>query len=125
MQPSKKSNIEKMLVGNEELEMENIDYLMYKTANKNDYLLLNYIEQTIVKNFGDKFVQQSADKIELITNYLLEDNKQKLFDYYEGTLQEYMKMCNNSFEGVTSFNLVFLTHIHLALKIIRSSVKET
>ena len=40
MIPKKISNIENIVKDNEELELQQIKYLMYETANRTDYLLL-------------------------------------------------------------------------------------
>lgn len=121
MIPKKVSNIENIVKDNEELELQQIKYLMYETANRTDYLTLNYIENKIIENYGQNFIPHSKDKIAYLMELLLNDDPYEVLKYYKGIFSEYMKQNNYSFEGITSFNLIFMTHMHLALKIIRSS----
>lgn len=115
------SQIEEMVKNNEELDLEQIKYLMYKTANKEDYLILNYIEKKIKENYGSNFMNHSRDKIAYLTQLLLNDDPNEIYKFYRGVFNEYMKQQNFKFEAITSFNLLFMAHMHIALKIIRAS----
>ena len=115
------SQIEEMVKNNEELDLEQIKYLMYKTANKEDYLTLNYIEKKIKENYGSNFMNHSRDKIAYLTQLLLNDDPNEIYKLYRGVFNEYMKQQNFKFEAITSFNLLFMAHMHIALKIIRAS----
>ena len=117
-------NIEKIIMKKDELSFEDIEYLMYKTSNRTDFLTLNHIESRITNSYQNNFIEKSMDKIEFITSLLLADKKEALYEYYKGTFNQYMKATNNSFEGITSFNFIFITLVHLSLKIIRSSASK-
>ena len=114
-----KSYINKLIEANEEFTGEDIKYLMYSIENKEDLLILNYIKDKISKNYGKDFLEHSRDKIEFVLQLLIDDEYNKLYDFYKGTYDEYMKLCNYTFEAITSFNLIFLTYIHISLKVIR------
>ena len=103
------SQIEEMVKNNEELDLEQIKYLMYKTANKEDYLILNYIEKKIKDNYGSNFMNHSRDKIAYLTQLLLNDDPNEIYKFYRGFF-EYMKQQNFKFEAITSL-IFFLWHI--------------
>jgi len=113
------SKIRDFIDANEEFTMDEIEYIMYKTENRNDYLLLNYIEQKIIENYGKNFIEDSENKIGLLLDLLMDDNKEGIYNFYKKAFEEYMKICQYKFENITSFNLIFLTHCHIALKILR------
>lgn len=115
------SNIEKIIMKKRKLSKADIDYIAYRSTNKLDILTMNYIEKSIINKSGQNFVIKSQNKIEVIVSLLLEDNLDTLYDFYANSYLEYMNKTNNSFEGITSFNLVFITLIHISLKIIRKS----
>ena len=113
------SYVNQLIEANEEFSFDDIKYLMYEIENKEDLLILNYIKDKITKNYGKKFLEHSRDKIEFVLQLLIDDEPDKLYEFYQGTYGEYMKLCNYTFEAITSFNLIFLTYIHIALKVIR------
>ena len=103
------------------LAKSDIDYVATKSTNKIDILTMNYIEKSIINKSGQEFVSKSQNKIEVIVNLLLDEKIDTLYEFYLRSFDEYMLMTGNSFEGITSFNLVFITLIHISLKIIRKS----
>lgn len=115
------SNIEKIIMKKRKFTKADIDYIIHDSTNKLDILTMNYIEKAIINKSGKTFIVKSQNKIEVIVNILLDDNLDLLYDFYINSFEEYMKNTNNSFEGITSFNLVFVTLIHISLKIIRKS----
>ncbi len=117
----KVSNIEQIIMRKKQLKLEDIDYIVHKTTNKLDFLTLNYIEKTIIDNNGTDFIQRSKNKIEVLVSLLCKDSVSDIYGFYVATFNEYMKKTNNSFEGITSFNLLFIALLHISLKIIRKS----
>lgn len=117
----KVSKIENIIMKKKKFTNLDIDYIIHKTTNKMDLLTLNYIEKSLINKNGRIFIDKSKDKIEILVNLLLDDNLEKLYDFYSYTFDAYMKQTNNSFEGITSFNLVFVGLLHISLKIIRNS----
>lgn len=116
-------SVETIIMKKRKLSYDDIDYLVYKTTNKIDFLTLNYIERSLIEKNGKSFIDKSKNKIEILVSLLLEDKIKRIYDFYDATFTEYMKATNNSFEGITSFNLVFIALLHVSLKIIRKSVK--
>ena len=66
-------------------------------------------------------MNHSRDKIAYLTQLLLNDDPNEIYKFYRGVFNEYMKQQNFKFEAITSFNLLFMAHMHIALKIIRAS----
>lgn len=116
------SNVEMIIMKKKKLSKEDINYIMHKTTNKLDFLTLNYIEKAIIDQNGPDFINRSKNKIEVLVSLLLNDSADDIFDFYIATFNEYMKKTHNSYEGITSFNLVFISLLHISLKIIRKSV---
>ena len=117
-----KSHIELIINKKKKMNKEDLDYIVHKSTNRIDILTMNYIEKSIINRSGPSFVEKSQNKIEVITNLLLDDKIDTLYEFYLRSFEGYMEMTGNSFEGITSFNLVFITLIHISLKIIRKSV---
>lgn len=117
-----KSHIELIINKKKKMNKEDLDYIVHRSTNKIDILTMNYIEKSIINRSGPSFVEKSQNKIEVITNLLLDDKIDTLYEFYLRSFEGYMEMTGNSFEGITSFNLVFITLIHISLKIIRKSV---
>ena len=115
------SKIEQIIMKKRKLAKSDIDYVATKSTNKIDILTMNYIEKSIINKSGQEFVSKSQNKIEVIVNLLLDEKIDTLYEFYLRSFDEYMLMTGNSFEGITSFNLVFITLIHISLKIIRKS----
>ena len=118
---SETSKIETIIMKKKRISKEDIDYIMHKSTNKIDFLTMNYIEKSILNKNGEDFVNRSQNKIAVLVNILLDDDLDLLYSFYENSFSEYMEKVGNSFEGITSFNLVFITLIHISLKIIRKS----
>ena len=87
--------------------------------NKSDYVLMNLLEQKMIEIQGKDFVKKSHPKIQYIMSLLLDNDIESLYDFYSGSFDEYMKICNNSYSQIGSFNITFAVLIHLATKIIR------
>ena len=115
------SNIEVIVMKKRKISKSDIDYIIHKSTNKLDYLTMNYIEKSIINRSGEEFISRSQNKIAVIVNILLDDDLDLLYDFYVKSFEEYMNKTDNSFEGITSFNLVFITLCHISLKIIRKS----
>lgn len=115
------SNIEMIIMKKNKLKREDINYIVHKSTNKLDFLTLNYIEKSILDQNGQEFINKSKNKIEVLVSLLLEDSVEDIYGFYLATFNEYMKKTNNSYEGITSFNLVFISLLHISLKIIRKS----
>lgn len=115
------SGIEQIIMKKRKMAKTDIDYVIHRSTNKVDILTLNYIEKSIVNRSGEDFILRSQNKIEVIVNLLLEDKLDVLYEFYLHSFDEYMQKTGNSFEGITSFNLVFMTLLHISLKIIRKS----
>lgn len=114
----------KILQKNKRLELQNVSYLIYKAhLNRNDYLTLNYIEKKIIMNLGEDFLAASENKIALIMDLLLEDDLNSLYSFYKESFDFYMANKLNA-DTVDQFNLIFITFIHLALKIIKVNTKK-
>lgn len=115
------SKIEVIIMKKRKISKADIDYIIHSSTNKLDILTMNYIEKSIINRSGKDFITKSQNKIAVIVNILLDDDLELLYDFYIKSFEEYMKKTDNSFEGITSFNLVFITLIHISLKIIRKS----
>lgn len=87
--------------------------------SKEDYVLMNFLEKKMIEIQGKDFVKRSHPKIQYIMSLLLDDNINGLFEFYSGSFDEYMKICNNNYSQIGSFNITFAVLIHLACKIIR------
>lgn len=118
------SNIETIIMRKKKLKLEDIDYVIHKSTNKLDFLTLNYIEKTIIDKNGTEFIERSKNKIEILVSLLCRDSVSDIYSFYVATFNEYMAKTNNSFEGITSFNLLFIALLHISLKIIRKSAAE-
>lgn len=90
-----------------------------KVETKEDYVLMNYLEQRMILIKGADFVKRSQPKIQYIMSMLLDEDVENLYDFYSGSFDEYMKICGNDYDQIGSFNLTFAILIHLAVKIIR------
>ena len=92
---------------------------MSKIETKEDYILMNYLEKKMIDIKGADFVKRSQPKIQYIMSMLLDEDDENLFDFYSGSYDEYMKICNNDYDQIGAFNISFAVLIHLATKIIR------
>jgi hypothetical protein len=86
---------------------------------KKDYLMMNYLQQEISHQHGPDFFVRSCDKIQYIMGFILSKKFDDLYDMYSGSLEVYFKTNNNQNENMQGFNIVFVTLIHLAMKVIR------
>ena len=87
--------------------------------NKQNYVLLNLLEKKLIEIQGQDFVRKSHPKIQYIMSLLLDNNLDGLHEFYSGSFDEYMKICNNNYSQIGSFNITFAVLIHMATKIIR------
>ncbi len=120
----KVSNIEVIIMKKKKLTFEDIEYIVHKSTNKLDFLTLNYIEKSIIDKNGTSFIERSKNKIEILVSLLCKDSVSDIYGFYSATFNEYMNKTHNSFEGITSFNLLFIALLHISLKIIRKSASE-
>lgn len=105
---------------NKDDKFNNEDIIYIGNINtKQDYVLMNFLEKKMIEIQGQDFVKKSHPKIQYIMSLLLDDNVDGLFDFYSGSFDEYMKICNNNYSQIGSFNITFAVLIHLASKIIR------
>lgn len=95
-----------------------------KIDNQRDYMLMNYFEQEVIRQHGQKFLMESVDKVQYITGHILSSNMTGLYKMYSETFDIYMKSCNNNIECVNGFNIVFCVLIHIAMKIIRKNKSD-
>ena len=86
---------------------------------KKDYLMMNYLQQEISRQHGPNFFVDSTDKIQYIMGFILSKKLDGLYEMYSGSLDVYYNTSNNQTENMQGFNIVFLTLIHLAMKVIR------
>lgn len=86
---------------------------------KSEYILMNLLEKKMVEIQGKDFIRKSHPKIQYIMSLLLDNDLENLFDFYSGSFDEYMKICDNNYSQIGSFNITFAVLIHLATKIIR------
>ncbi len=110
--------------GKRRLSAEDVEFVV-NINNRHDYMLLNYFEQEIIRQHGERFIIDSGDKIQYITGFILNNDMAGLFKMYEGCFSIYMNSCNNDINYVNGFNTVFLVLIHVAMKIIRKHKVET
>lgn len=107
-----------ILAKDDKFNIEEIEYLG-NIENKDEYVLMNYLEKKMIEIQGADFIRKSHPKIQYIMSLLLDDNLDGLYDFYSGSFDEYMKICNNNYSQIGSFNIAFAVLIHLAVKIIR------
>jgi hypothetical protein len=95
--------------------------LVLKINNQKDYMLMNYFEQEVVRQHGQKFLMESVDKIQYITGFILNSDLTGLYNMYSQCFDIYMDSCNNDINCVNGFNIVFFVLIHISMKIIRKN----
>ena len=113
------------MAGKRKMQIEDIRYVLYKTENKKDYITLNYFEREVISQHGSNFVVESADKIQYIMHFILEDNPEGLYEMYDHCFNIYMNNCGHDINRIDGFNIVFTVLIHIALKIIRKNKDNT
>jgi len=111
--------LKNILNKDDEFNKEELLYLVNNTNNKSDYVLLNHIEKRLVEMQGKEFLQKSHNKIQYIMGLILESDLDGLYEFYHGSFSEYMKICDNNYSQIGSFNLTFAILMHVAIKIIR------
>ena len=117
------NTLQQIISQNKRMDLKDIYYLVYKAhRNREDYLMLNYIEKSIISSYGQDFMNISMDKISLVIQLLLDDTPDKIFEMYEGALDVYLEHAGES--NKTSFNLIFFTYIHLGMKTILANTKK-
>lgn len=112
-------NLKDILGKDDAFDKDELLYLVNNTNNKEDYVLLNHIEKRLIEIQGKDFLQKSHNKIQYIMGLILEGDLDGLYEFYNGSFSEYMKICNNNYSEIGSFNLTFAILIHVAIKIIR------
>ena len=112
-------NLKDILNKDDEFDKEELLYIVNNTNNKADYVLLNHIEKKLIEIQGKDFLQKSHNKIQYIMGLILECDLDRLYEFYDGSFYEYMKICNHDYNQIGSFNLTFAILIHVAIKIIR------
>ena len=98
--------------------------LVLKINNQKDYMLMNYFEQEVIRQHGQKFLVESVNKIQYITGFILHVDMAGLYQMYSESFDIYMDMCNNNIDCGQGFNIVFLVLIHISMKIIRKNKSE-
>jgi hypothetical protein len=106
------------------LRAEDVEAVV-KLNNQRDYMLLNYMEQEIIRQHGQKFLVESGNKIQYIIGFILNSDMPGLFTMYNECFDIYMNSCNHNIDYVNSFNIVFLVLIHVSMKIIRKNKTES
>ena len=103
------------------LNNEQIDYLLNKTNNQADYLLLNYMEQRIIEVHGKDFVKNNTPKIQYIMGIILQGDINDYNKFYSGCFEQYMQSCGRNLKAVPGFNIIFIVLTHIAIKILRKN----
>ena len=67
--------------------------LVLKINNQKDYMLMNYFEQEVVRQHGQKFLMESVDKIQYITGFILNSDLTGLYNMYSQCFDIYMIPC--------------------------------
>lgn len=100
---------------------EQLEYLLHKTDNQADYLLLNYLEQRVIEIHGKDFVKNSTNKIQYIMGIALQNDIEEYDKFYSGCFEMYMQACGRNIKAIPGFNLIFITLTHIAIKILRKN----
>ena len=113
-----------VLARKRKLSVEDIA-LVVNMKSQRDYLLLNYMEQEIIRQHGEQFLTRSGDKISYMLGYILNNDINGLFEMYDGCLTIYMDSCNNDINLINSFNITFLVLVNLTMKVIRKNKNDS
>jgi hypothetical protein len=109
--------LKNVLSKDDKFEADDLAYIV-NISTKSEYVLMNLLEKKMVEIQGKDFVKKSHPKIQYIMSLLLDNDLENLFAFYSGSFDEYMKICNNNYSQIGSFNITFAVLIHLATKII-------
>ena len=109
----------KDLLTGEKLTDEQISFLVSGADNKTDYMTLNKIEQRIYEIHGKDLYTNSESKIQYIANLILNKDIAGMSVFYSGCLEQYIAM--NQQNDIGQFNIMFITLVHITLKILRKT----
>lgn len=117
-------SLEEMVSSKSKLTRDNVDYILNKTDNQADYLLLNYMEQRIIESHGKDFVKKNTNKIQYIMGIILQGSSDELYKFYSGCFEQYMQACGRNVKAVPGFNIMFTVLIHMSIKILRKQKSQ-
>lgn len=105
----------------DKLTAEQLEYILNKTDNQPDYLLLNYMEQRIIEVHGQNFIKSNSSKIQYIMGLIIQGNINDFYEFYSGCFEQYMEACGRNIKAIPGFNIIFIVLIHIAIKLLRKN----